>query len=123
MFQDQFCTARYDLKNESDQGINSASLPGIGESMRWLQLLYFTTNDSVETGSRLSSKPRVVSIPADLRKAFVNAKSAAAAFKELSYSRQKEFVDWIESAKKEETRRRRVEQTISMLQERKRLKT
>jgi hypothetical protein len=79
--------------------------------------------DTVTVLMELDSKPRVVSIPADLKKAFVNTKSAAAAFKELSYSRQKEFVDWVDSAKKEETRRRRVEQTISMLWERKRLKT
>jgi uncharacterized protein YdeI (YjbR/CyaY-like superfamily) len=79
--------------------------------------------DTVTVLMELDSKPRIVSVPADLKKAFVNAKSAAAAFKELSYSRQKEFVDWIESAKKEETRRRRVEQTISMLREGKRLKT
>lgn len=60
MFQNQFCTARYDLKNESDQGINSASLPGIGKSMRWLQLLHFTMNNSVETRGWLRSKREFV---------------------------------------------------------------
>jgi uncharacterized protein YdeI (YjbR/CyaY-like superfamily) len=40
---------------------------------------------------------------------------AAAHFERLPYSHKKEFLDWIASAKKEETRTRRLEKLIPML--------
>jgi uncharacterized protein YdeI (YjbR/CyaY-like superfamily) len=44
------------------------------------------------------------------------------AFQKLSYSHQKEYVEWIEAAKKNETRAGRIEKAIGMLPEGKRLK-
>ena len=40
----------------------------------------------------------------------------------MSYSHKKEYVDWIDSAKQEETRARRVEKALTMLALGKRLK-
>ncbi len=60
---------------------------------------------------------RTVTIPADLDKAFAQNREAGAAFGALSYSHQKEFVDWIEQAKKAETRERRITQALEMLAE------
>jgi hypothetical protein len=52
--------------------------------------------------------PRVVEVPADLAKALKGPLRAA--FDRMSYSHRKEYVTWIEGAKKPETRARRVEQ-------------
>ncbi|HMP80041.1 MAG TPA: YdeI/OmpD-associated family protein, partial [Pirellulaceae bacterium] len=54
----------------------------------------------------------VAEIPADLRATFRLHKQAAATFESLSPSHQREYLEWIEEAKKPETRARRLEQTI-----------
>lgn len=59
--------------------------------------------------------PREVIVPADLEKAFKGDKSAKAIFEKLSFTHRKEYVRWIEEAKKEETRTRRLEKTLAML--------
>ncbi|MBA4313645.1 MAG: hypothetical protein C0417_13555 [Chlorobiaceae bacterium] len=58
---------------------------------------------------------RVVTIPKDLKVAFSLNKKAAGFFDALSFTHKKEYVLWIESAKKEETRKARVAKTIEML--------
>ena len=45
-----------------------------------------------------------------------------AAFEKFSYSHQKEYVDWIESAKTPETRQRRIESAAGKIAQRERLK-
>lgn len=66
----------------------------------------------------LDSEPRVVEPPDDLRAALDAAPEARAAFDSLSYTHRKEYVRWIEEAKRAETRRRRVEKAVSMLEDR-----
>jgi hypothetical protein len=52
------------------------------------------------------TEPRAVEVPADLAKAF---------FESLSFSNQRGYVDWITSAKKEETRAARVDKAVESL--------
>jgi bacteriocin resistance YdeI/OmpD-like protein/uncharacterized protein DUF1905 len=59
--------------------------------------------------------PRKVDIPADLAEALKVAPSADKTFKGLSYTHQKEYASWITEAKRDATRRSRVEKTISLL--------
>jgi hypothetical protein len=59
--------------------------------------------------------PRVVTVPADLKRAFKTEKGARAFFDELSFTHRKEYVRWIEEAKKDETRAARIARTIEML--------
>lgn len=66
--------------------------------------------------------PRSVKVPKDLKAALAKAPEAAAVFDKLSYTHRKEFVEWIEQAKKPETRSARVEKTIAMVLEKKRVK-
>jgi uncharacterized protein YdeI (YjbR/CyaY-like superfamily) len=61
------------------------------------------------------STPRVVTVPPDLKRAFRGEKAAQAFFDGLSFTHRKEYVRWIEDAKKEETRAARVAKTIEML--------
>lgn len=60
--------------------------------------------------------PRKVEIPDDLAEALKAAPDARKRFEGLSYTHQKEYVSWISEAKRDATRRNRVEKTISMLE-------
>jgi hypothetical protein len=68
---------------------------------------------TVSVSLEVDASPRTVEIPADLGSRL--SSTAARRFAALSYSHRKEYVDWITSAKKPETRARRVEQTIERL--------
>ncbi|MGL1627236.1 YdeI/OmpD-associated family protein, partial [Vibrio parahaemolyticus] len=52
---------------------------------------------------------RLVKAPVDLDRLFTKHTEAKEFFSSLSFTNQKEYVSWIEGAKKEETRARRVE--------------
>ena len=60
------------------------------------------------------SEERTVEVPADLRSALDEA-GASTAFATLSYSHQREYVEWIEDAKRAETRARRITKTVEQL--------
>lgn len=62
--------------------------------------------------------PREVETPPELAKALRKNKTAAAGWVKLSYSHRREYVGFIVEAKKEETRARRVDQTIRALEQR-----
>src|ERR1700679_887827 len=71
--------------------------------------------DTVSVARGGDTAPRIVTLPADLKKALVKAPAQNKAFAALSYSHQKEYVDWIEGAKRTETRTNRIEKTITLL--------
>ncbi|HOJ00070.1 MAG TPA: YdeI/OmpD-associated family protein [Anaerolineaceae bacterium] len=75
--------------------------------------------DVVEIILQEDTEPRMVTVPEDLQNAFAGHKDAWAFFDTLSYSHQKEYVQWIEEAKKAETRQDRVQKTIRFLLEKK----
>ena len=77
-----------------------------------------TFGDEITIVIEPDTEPRVVEIPMDLEKAFRLEKEAQALFQKLSYTHQKEYVTWIDEAKKEETRRNRIAKTIEILKER-----
>jgi Bacteriocin-protection, YdeI or OmpD-Associated/Domain of unknown function (DUF1905) len=81
-----------------------------------------SAGDTVTVRVRPDTAPRVVSVPDDLAAALAAAPDALATFDAFSYSRRKEYVTWIESAKRPETRTRRVEQAVTMLGEGRTLK-
>jgi hypothetical protein len=58
---------------------------------------------------------KLVVPPAELEKIFTAHKKAREFFQNLSVSHQKEFVEWIEGAKRQDTRNRRLEATIEKL--------
>ena len=58
---------------------------------------------------------RLVVPPVELDKFFTKHKEAQAFFVSLSFTNQKEYVSWIESAKKDETRQRRLETALEKL--------
>lgn len=58
---------------------------------------------------------RLVVPPVELGKLFTKHKDAQEFFSSLSFTNQKEYVSWIEAAKKEETRKRRLETALEKL--------
>ena len=57
----------------------------------------------------------LVVAPEELEKMFTGHKKAREVFQNLSVSNQKEFVEWIEGAKRQDTRNRRLEATVEKL--------
>jgi uncharacterized protein YdeI (YjbR/CyaY-like superfamily) len=72
---------------------------------------------SRSTGAKVRKIKREVVVPADLRAALAANKAARATFEVFSYSHKKEYVEWITEAKREETRTKRLGQTIEWLSE------
>ena len=75
------------------------------------------TGDDVEVEVELDSTPRVVVVPADLARALDLNPSVRMVFERLVYSRKRELVLTVESAKKPETRLKRIEKVLLALDE------
>lgn len=71
--------------------------------------------EEVEVEVELDTEPRVVVEPPDFAQALDEEPAARAAYDKLSHSRKREHVHAIESAKKPETRRARIEKAITTL--------
>ena len=74
-----------------------------------------TFGDEVTITVEPDTEPRVIEVPAELKKAFKTEKEAKAFFEKLSYTHQREYVMWINETKREETRQNRIAKTIEML--------
>ena len=78
--------------------------------------------DRVEVTLEVDTSPRILKVPEDFNKILLEHPKAREAFESLPYSHKKEYVDWIEEAKKPQTRARRIEQTLGKLMEDKTLR-
>jgi hypothetical protein len=73
------------------------------------------TGDKVVVTLELDTDERTIEIPDDLQKMFSHHKKAKTFYDTLSYTNRKEYVVWITSAKKIETREQRLGETIKKL--------
>jgi uncharacterized protein YdeI (YjbR/CyaY-like superfamily) len=77
----------------------------------------------VEAGQEVSvelerdDEPRAVEVPSDLAAALEADPTVQKTFDRLSYTHRKEYVRWIEEAKRDETRTRRIAKSIELLRE------
>jgi Bacteriocin-protection, YdeI or OmpD-Associated/Domain of unknown function (DUF1905) len=78
--------------------------------------------DEVEVRIDLDSAPRQVDVPAELAAAWADRPDVVAAFQKLSYTHQREYAEWVGSAKQQGTRDRRSAQAVEMLAEGRKLK-
>jgi uncharacterized protein YdeI (YjbR/CyaY-like superfamily) len=62
-------------------------------------------------------QPREVEVPPDLAAALAEDDHAREAYEGMAYTHRKEYARWIEGAKKDETRERRVRKALDMLRE------
>ena len=75
--------------------------------------------DTVHVVLEKDDAPRVAELPEDFRLELEKDAEAESFFKSQSYTHQKEYVVWIESAKKAETRQKRIQDAIRLLHEKK----
>ena len=78
--------------------------------------------DQVEVDIELDSGPREVAVPGDLAAALAGDDIARANFDGLSFTHRKEWVRWIEEAKRPETRATRLAKTVESLHAGKRVR-
>jgi hypothetical protein len=71
--------------------------------------------DQVDVGIEPDTAPREVEVPADLTEALAKDDTAKATFDGLSYTHRKEWVRWVEEAKKADTRATRLAKTVEAL--------
>jgi Bacteriocin-protection, YdeI or OmpD-Associated/Domain of unknown function (DUF1905) len=70
--------------------------------------------DWVDVSLELDDRPRTVELAEDVAKVLADT-GTATDFEALAYTHRKEFVRWIEEAKRQETRQRRIDQTCQMV--------
>jgi Uncharacterized protein conserved in bacteria len=69
------------------------------------------------TTAAKSAKKKAVAVPNDLQSALRRNSAARTAFANFSPSQQREYVEWLTEAKREETRKRRLETAIEWISE------
>jgi hypothetical protein len=75
--------------------------------------------DEVEIELEEDLDPRQVEVPPDLLNSLEADPLALELFNRLSYTHQREYIRWINEAKREQTRLERIQRTSAMLKERK----
>ena len=68
--------------------------------------------DRVQVTMEPDTEPRTISVPTDLRAALADVPEAKAAFAGMSFTHRREYVEWVEDAKRPETRVRRIAATV-----------
>ena len=76
-----------------------------------------TFGDEIKVIVEADIEPRVIEVPKDLLKEFKKDKDAKAFFDKLAYTHRREYVMWIEEAKRDETRQARIVKTMAMLKQ------
>lgn len=66
-----------------------------------------------EKNLKVVSKKENIIIPDDLKKALIISKKASENFKKFAYTYRKEYVQWVENAKQQNTRERRVNEVVA----------
>jgi hypothetical protein len=61
------------------------------------------------------AEPRAVSLAPDFKRALNRNRAAKAAYEKMAYSHQKAYVEWIDEARREDTRARRIEAAVKRL--------
>ena len=99
-----------------------ATLEPDGQKSHWLKVSKkLRESAGVEPGEIVhleitpASKELEARVPVDLRKALVAAPKAKAVWSDISATARRDWISWVTSAKKQETRARRVESACDML--------
>jgi hypothetical protein len=71
--------------------------------------------DVVQVELASDEEPRTVEPPSDLAEALAGDADAQALFETLSYTHRRDYVRWVEDAKRAETRARRVGRAVELL--------
>jgi hypothetical protein len=71
--------------------------------------------DTVHVILKEDTEPRIVEVPEDFAELLNKHPKAKELYDSMSYTHKKEYVSWIEEAKREETRKRRLQKSIEMI--------
>lgn len=96
-----------DGKGNHCMGLKAAIMQELGKS----------AGDIVNVTLEIDTEERVVEIPSELKKVLSKNPKEKKYFESLAYTHRKEYVKWITSAKKEETKKARLEKMLKMLNE------
>ena len=95
------------------------STPGIYDGIAYLPVnkanraaAGVEAGDIVEVALALDTEPRAIDVPADVRAAPDVDAAVAVRFAAMSFSHRREYVEWIEEAKRPETRERRIARAV-----------
>lgn len=69
----------------------------------------------IEVKLEFDAEPRVVAVPDNLARAFQRDSDARRRFDALAFTHRREYAQWVDGAKKAETRAMRVAKTLAML--------
>jgi hypothetical protein len=89
----------------------------VGLSRKLRAELGVETGDVVDVVLAADTAPREVVVPPALAAALTADPTAETAFEALAPSHRREFARWIDEARRDDTRKARVEQTLQMLRE------
>ena len=123
--EEEFATrGQVKVKAQFDEYIYRGSLAKMGHHCHILGLnqemrkaIGKEPGDRVQVILQKDDAPRIIDVPVDLKDLLDKNEQARTVFDKLSYTHKKEYVEWIVSAKKEETRQRRLKKTLQMLAE------
>lgn len=90
-------------------------LLGLNRAVR--EAAHVEAGDTVELKLELDSAPPDVEVPAALADALAGDRAARSAFAGLASTHCKEYARWVQEAKREDTRQRRVAQALEMLRQ------
>ena len=99
---------RFRLESEAD-------LPATGEFRKLAREAKRLVDEGVKTPAKPRVKRKAAAVPQDLAAALARNAKAGATFEAFSPSARREYIEWIEEAKREETRAKRVATAASQL--------
>ena len=73
--------------------------------------------DRVRVRMELDTEPRRVAVPPDLGEALAADADAGKAFASMSFTHRREYVEWVQEAKRPETSARRIAATLARVRE------
>jgi len=96
---------------------STADLPSRALLKRYMRKAMRLNEQGIKAPREKTRPRRSIAMHPDLKKAIAADRRAAATFKALRPSHQREYLEWIAEAKREETRTRRVAQAVGWLAE------
>ncbi len=94
-------------------------LPSKAQLKKYIKLGMKLNDEGVTAPARTRPKrdPTDIVVPDDLAAALKKSKKAAAAFEKFSPSHKREYIEWVNDAKREETRIKRIETAVEWISE------
>jgi hypothetical protein len=100
-------------------GFRTVSLISLDEN--W-SVMRFREGEMPDLSAKPAEERAKLVLPQELKEAFAADNKLAIFFNSLAYTHRKEYISWIEEAKKEETRAARIAKTIELLKNKQKLR-